>query len=288
MIATAARLEAENNTLRDHTQVRSARFDEKVKALADCVGDRPCQTAAGHFDGWIRIIDERDLPACGGEATCIQNRLDERDAYTAGLATATGRMKDPLIAGMDLLDARNKSFYDRLTLKDSLVRFQSGTPDYTSEVDRFVVEAMMSSPAVFAAVKGISALDSDGGGGGRPAKGSDIGAKGAGSANQTSGPMGRLVYEAAPYHGKVDNALKSRAPKNGQEALNTSIQIKPTSLRRVGVDYESKEFVVFDRTLDSTYHGHVRPWEGLHQDMKRALQQAGVVDRKGNFINGKN
>ncbi len=65
-IANAARLEAENNTLRDHTQVHSARFDEKVKALADCEGERPCQTAAGHFEGWIRVIDERELPACGG------------------------------------------------------------------------------------------------------------------------------------------------------------------------------------------------------------------------------
>ncbi|WFP06235.1 hemagglutinin repeat-containing protein [Achromobacter spanius] len=170
-IATAARLEAENNTLRDHTQVHSARFDEKVKVLADCVGERSCQTAVGHFEGWIRVIDERDLPACSGEGICIQNRLAERDAYMAGLATAIGRLKDPLIAGMDLLDSRNKGLYDRLTLKDSLVRFQSGTPDYTSEVDRFVVEAMMSSPAVFAAVKGVSALDSDGGGGGaRPGK----------------------------------------------------------------------------------------------------------------------
>lgn len=31
-------------------------------------------------------------------------------------------------------------------------------------------------------------------------------------------------YKTAPYHGKHDNAIKSRAPANGQEALNSSIQ----------------------------------------------------------------
>jgi len=98
--------------------------------------------------------------------------------------------------------------------------------------------------------------------------------------------MRRLDYEAAPYHGKVDNAVKSRAPINRQDALDTSIQVKPTSPRRVGVDYESKEFVVFDKTLDTTYHGHVRSWKDMHPDMQKALQQAGMADRKGNILVG--
>jgi len=98
--------------------------------------------------------------------------------------------------------------------------------------------------------------------------------------------MRRLDYEAAPYHGKVDNAVKSRAPVNGQEALDFSIQVKPTSPRRVGIDYDSKDFVVFDKTLDTTYHGHVRSWSDLHPDMQKALQQAGMADRKGNILTG--
>ncbi|SSW65522.1 DNase CdiA [Achromobacter veterisilvae] len=91
-------------------------------------------------------------------------------------------------------------------------------------------------------------------------------------------------YEAAPYHGTYDNAIKSRAPANGQEALNSSIQVKSTSPRRIGIDYETKEFVVFDNTQDMTYHGHVRAWDDLHPDMQRALQQAGMVDRKGKIL----
>ena len=45
----------------------------------------------------------------------------------------------------------------------------------------------------------------------------------------------RLTYEAASYHGKVDTVTKSRAPANGQDALNTSVQVKQTSTRRIGI-----------------------------------------------------
>lgn len=113
-----------------------------------------------------------------------------------------------------------------------------------------------------------------------------MGAKATGAAGESAGAMRRLDYEAALYHGKVDNAVKSRAPVNGQEALDFSIQVKPTSPRRVGIDYDSKEFVVFDKTLDTTYHGHVRSWSDLHPDMQKALQQAGMADRKGNILTG--
>ncbi|MBA1187684.1 filamentous hemagglutinin N-terminal domain-containing protein [Pseudomonas entomophila] len=112
------------------------------------------------------------------------------------------------------------------------------------------------------------------------------GPKATGAAGESAGAMRRLDYEAAPYHGKVDNAVKSRAPVNGQEALDFSIQVKPTSPRRVGIDYDSKDFVVFDKTLDTTYHGHVRSWSDLHPDMQKALQQAGMADRKGNILTG--
>jgi hypothetical protein len=91
-------------------------------------------------------------------------------------------------------------------------------------------------------------------------------------------------YEAAPYHGTIDNAVKSRAPLNAQAALDSSVQVKITSPRRVGVDMENQEFVVFDRTRENVYHGHVRSWSDLHPDMQRALQRAGMVDRRGNIL----
>lgn len=102
------------------------------------------------------------------------------------------------------------------------------------------------------------------------------------------GAARRLEYEAAPYHGKVDNAVKSRAPINGQDALDMSIQVKESSPRRIGIDYSAKEFVVFDKTIGVKYHGHVRVWADLHKDMQNALKKAGMVDNKGNILTGGN
>ncbi|MDV7414650.1 polymorphic toxin-type HINT domain-containing protein, partial [Acinetobacter baumannii] len=91
-------------------------------------------------------------------------------------------------------------------------------------------------------------------------------------------------YENAPYHGKVDNSIKSRAPINGQSALDLSIQVKATSPRRVGIDYAKKEFVVFDKTEGNVFHGHVRSWDKLHVDMQNVLKKAGFVDKKGRIL----
>lgn len=93
-----------------------------------------------------------------------------------------------------------------------------------------------------------------------------------------------LAFEPATYHGKTDNTVKSKGPENGQEALDNSVQVKPTSPRRIGVDPQTKEIVVFDRTGGDIYHGHVRPWGKLHQDMKNALIKSGKTDAKGNIL----
>lgn len=90
-----------------------------------------------------------------------------------------------------------------------------------------------------------------------------------------------LEFDAASYHGKTDTPVKSKGPSNGQEALENSVQVKPTSPRRIGIDSGANEFVVFDRTGGDLYHGHVRPWDKLHQDMKNALMKARKVDNKG-------
>ena len=101
----------------------------------------------------------------------------------------------------------------------------------------------------------------------------------------------KLIYEDAPYHGKKDNLIKSRAPTNGQIALDNSIQVKVTSFRRVGVDVINKEFVVLDRTIvlsngNEIFHGHVREWSSLHPDQQKALNKSGMADKKGNIKNG--
>lgn len=96
----------------------------------------------------------------------------------------------------------------------------------------------------------------------------------------------KQIYEKASYYGKIDTAIKIKAPKNRQEALDSSGQVKLTSPRRVGVDKINKELVVLDQTLITpegieVYQGHVRAWEDLHPDQKKALQDAGLVNKKG-------
>ncbi|MEQ4616654.1 MAG: hypothetical protein ABN482_01240, partial [Corticimicrobacter sp.] len=96
-----------------------------------------------------------------------------------------------------------------------------------------------------------------------------------------------LEYKPASYHGRTDSLLKSRAPANGQAALDYSIQVKSTSPRRVGIDYSNKEFVVFDKTIGAEYHGHVRAWKDLHPDMRNALIRSGMADSKGAILPGR-
>lgn len=100
-------------------------------------------------------------------------------------------------------------------------------------------------------------------------------------------PLGLArIYKDAPYHGAADNMIKSRAPTNGQAALDNSVQVKDTSPRRVGVDAENVELVVLDKTRahpsgDEEFHGHVRCWCDLHNDQQSALKKAGMVTSKG-------
>ena len=107
------------------------------------------------------------------------------------------------------------------------------------------------------------------------------------------------IYEAGGKHGatarSTSRGMNSAEPANGQAALENSVQVKGTSPRRVGVDRDSGEIVVLDRTrqaacgcdgaggVNNIWHGHVRPWGDLHVDMQNALRRGGLVDRKGNI-----
>jgi hypothetical protein len=98
------------------------------------------------------------------------------------------------------------------------------------------------------------------------------------------GAMRRLVYEASPKHGSVAKGNVSPAPVNGQQALDNSIQVKVTSWRRVGIDYEERQFVVFDPTRDGIFHGHIRSWTQLDQQQRNALIRDGMADRRGRIL----
>ncbi|OPC76479.1 hypothetical protein B4N89_46455 [Embleya scabrispora] len=109
---------------------------------------------------------------------------------------------------------------------------------------------------------------------------------------------GESIYEAGGKHKptstKTSRGENSAEPKNGQAALDNSVQVKPTSTRRVGVDKENGQIVVIDLTIErrcdcgaaqggtnSVYHGHVRTWDSLNDDMQSALKRAGLVDKRG-------
>ncbi|MEO7659497.1 MAG: hypothetical protein ABIV48_07770, partial [Pyrinomonadaceae bacterium] len=88
-------------------------------------------------------------------------------------------------------------------------------------------------------------------------------------------------YEESPKHGKAQRGNAAAAPTNGQSTLNSSTQVRSTSPRRVGVDPSTREFVVFDQTVRGVFHGHVRSWDGLTQQMRNALVKSGQVNRRG-------
>ena len=62
------------------------------------------------------------------------------------------------------------------------------------------------------------------------------------------------------------------------------MQVKDTSLRRVGVDRQNGQLVVLDQTRDGVFHGHVRGWEKLTQQQRNSLMKAGLTDKKGLII----
>ena len=78
--------------------------------------------------------------------------------------------------------------------------------------------------------------------------------------------------------------MSSAAPKDGQTALDNSVQVKPSSPRRVGIDRTNNEIVVLDEHLPGRFHGHVGAWDDLTTQMQNALKSAGLVDKQGRIV----
>ncbi len=96
------------------------------------------------------------------------------------------------------------------------------------------------------------------------------------------GDLGNGRFENASYHGKKGNAIKSKAPIDGQAALDNSLPIGNNSTRRVGVS--NGEIVVLDETSKGIFHGHVRTWKQLSNEMQSVLRKAGLANKKGKVI----
>ncbi|MGW7688543.1 hypothetical protein ACWGMA_06580 [Streptomyces asiaticus] len=92
-----------------------------------------------------------------------------------------------------------------------------------------------------------------------------------------------LTFQPSPKYGQTQRGNAAPEPSNPQSTLESSINFNPNTTRRVGVDKEAEEFAVFDETHNGTgiYHGHVRKWNELSQQMQSALRKAGLVTAKG-------
>jgi hypothetical protein len=93
------------------------------------------------------------------------------------------------------------------------------------------------------------------------------------------------IYEPSEKHRAAQRGRIGARPTDGQKVLDNSVPIKPeTTTRRVGVDEDAGEIVVLDETEPGVYHGHVRTWGQLTDDMRKALVRAGLTNRRGKVI----
>jgi superfamily II DNA or RNA helicase len=97
-----------------------------------------------------------------------------------------------------------------------------------------------------------------------------------------------LDYDDADYHHQNSRNGKSPAPTNGKKILEEfSFPLGGKSKRRLGFDPETNEITVFDQTRHdpntntNTFHGHVKSWKELPDDMKKAFQDAGIFNHRG-------
>ncbi|WP_406348368.1 hypothetical protein OHA44_19780 [Streptomyces sp. NBC_00144] len=120
------------------------------------------------------------------------------------------------------------------------------------------------------------------GGNGGTSEGGSNGSKD-GSAKSGDAADPDLVFKPSPKHGQNQRGTAAPEPTHPQETLDNSISFNPNTTRRVGTDPETGEFAVFDETHNGTgiYHGHVRQWGELSQQMQSALRKAGRVTAKG-------
>lgn len=95
----------------------------------------------------------------------------------------------------------------------------------------------------------------------------------------------KRFFEDNSKHGKDKKGRAGKAPENPQEVLDDSFELPGNTTRRVGVDYKTGEFNVFDEHSEGKFHGHVRTWNELSQDMKNILLKQKVVTKKGKIIN---
>lgn len=66
--------------------------------------------------------------------------------------------------------------------------------------------------------------------------------------------------------------------------LDSSVQIRKESPRRLGVDPLNEEIVIFMQHLPGVFHGFVVEWENLEPPAQKILQELGLVSRRGRIV----
>ena len=168
--AQSAENEALNNATSRWQNVNDPRFQANVKALGDCIDVISCRMNAEMLAAQVNILsDEKIANLCASDNECVAARQQERALYQSAYAQAISH-EDPDLAARDYLGSVNRSqgnIYNGLQLDDALQRFKRGLTDITNPIDAFVLKSIVGNPALFSAVLGVTALDSDGGGSGR-------------------------------------------------------------------------------------------------------------------------
>lgn len=108
------------------------------------------------------------------------------------------------------------------------------------------------------------------------------------------GPVRRRICRGnTAKHGVEAKGRISREPRDGQEALDSSVSVKPSSRVRVSIDYDEVAFVVLryhmpgfyrEQPNDEVFHGYSVGWQDLPQEMRNALIRAGMADRRGRIL----
>lgn len=180
-----AKVATENNHNKHHSQINDPNSKgNKASILANaqaCNGPNSCEgMAAGMAGQASTLTDDKIAGMCGSDTVCIANRKDERATYLEARDLAIAKT-GPEGAAKIYLESQAGAPYSKSELGAAVTRFQNGNAQSGNPVDEYVRNSM--DPVMFAAVLGISPIDTDGGKSGGRRSG------GAGSAGNTT-PLG--------------------------------------------------------------------------------------------------
>lgn len=242
--ATSSALAAQNESLNNATgsprNVKDPRFQANVKALGDCVDPVSCRSNAAFLEKQIGTLsDDKIAGMCGGDTSCVAARQQERGLYQQAYGQALAH-QDTNVAARDYLarasDAQGKG-YSATDLDNALQRFKLGSSDLSNPVDAFVATAIVGNVAMFGAIKGVTGVDSDGGGSSRGPRPVQVGDGGKGLAyNDPSALVQSRVGELAEQipansQGRITMGVAVVEDANGVRSVLISTSEKNGYLR---------------------------------------------------------